>query len=50
MDNRTDERKPTHEPTIAPGMEMDALEEEATEEEMENNNSTSVTKLYLDRI
>lgn len=50
MDKWTDERNPKHEPTIAPGMEMDELEEEATEEEIENGDSTSVTTLYLDRI
>ncbi|CAJ1001899.1 hypothetical protein QO009_000762 [Brevibacillus aydinogluensis] len=54
MDKRTDERKPNpdqkHEPTIAPGMEMDELEEKATEEEIKNGDSTSVTTLYLDRI
>ncbi|WP_187273910.1 hypothetical protein [Paenibacillus sp. N3.4] len=38
------------EPTIAPGMNThDPLEEKATEEEIEKDESTSVTRLYLDR-
>lgn len=39
------------EPTIAPGMNMNdgGLEEEATEKDVRNRNSTSVTRLYLDR-
>lgn len=38
------------EPTIAPGMNTnDELEEKATEKEIENNDSTSVTRLFLDR-
>ena len=39
-----------NEPTIAPGMNMhDPLEEQATEEEIEKGDVTSVTRLYLDR-
>ena len=38
------------EPTIAPGMEMDELEVDATEEEKQHGDSTPVTKLVIDRI
>jgi hypothetical protein len=37
-------------PTVAPGMEMDELEEEATEEDVAEGDYTSVTKLVVDRI
>lgn len=38
------------EPTIAPGMNMhDELEEKASEEEVQQGESTAVTRLYLDR-
>jgi hypothetical protein len=40
---------PDHEPTIAPSMEMDELDEEATEEEIKKGDSTRVTKLYIGR-
>lgn len=39
-----------HEPSIAPGMEMDELDEPATKEEISHHDSTSVTKLFIDRI
>jgi len=46
----TDDDKEKHEPTIAPGMNThDPLEEKATEEEVSRNDSTSVTRLYVDR-
>jgi hypothetical protein len=39
-----------HEPNMAPGMNMhDELEEKATEEEIETGDSTTVTRLFLDR-
>lgn len=39
-----------HEPSIAPGMNMeDDLEKKANQEEIEHGESTSVTRLYLDR-
>ena len=42
--------KEHHEPSIAPGMNMhDVLEEKATEEEKEKGESTSVTRLFIDR-
>lgn len=42
--------KPEHEPTIAPGMNThDPLEEKATDEDVENEDYTEVTRLYLDR-
>jgi hypothetical protein len=42
--------KKNNEPTIAPGMNMnDELEEEATDKEIKNEDSTSVTRLFLDR-
>jgi hypothetical protein len=45
--NRSDEPQ---QPTIAPGMDThNTLEAEATEEEIENGDSTEVTQLYLDR-
>jgi hypothetical protein len=37
------------EPTIAPGLEMDELDENASEGEIEKGDFTPVTKLYLDR-
>jgi len=44
--NRDSER----EPNIAPGMNMhDRLEEKASEDEVERNDYTSVTRLFLDR-
>jgi len=43
-------RQKDHEPTIAPGLEMDELDEKATEKEIETNDYTSVTKLFIDRI
>jgi hypothetical protein len=43
-------KRERHEPTIAPGMNMqDDLEERAEEQEVDAGNYTSVTKLYLDR-
>ncbi|WP_166242207.1 hypothetical protein [Paenibacillus turpanensis] len=42
--------KTNHEPTMAPGMNMqDELEEKATSEEVRSHDFTSVTRLYLDR-
>lgn len=44
MDNKHDE------PTIAPGMNThDDLEKKATEEEVDEEDYTSVTRLFLDR-
>ncbi|MCR8634872.1 hypothetical protein [Paenibacillus radicis (ex Xue et al. 2023)] len=44
------DEKENHEPTIAPGMsDHQELEEKATEEEVSEGESTSVTQLYLDR-
>ncbi|MBC8081274.1 MAG: hypothetical protein H7X86_13085 [Gorillibacterium sp.] len=44
MDRTYDERE------IAPGLNTeDELDEEATEEEVEEGDSTSVTRLYIDR-
>lgn len=41
---------PKHEPTVAPSMNgHDPLEEEASAEEIEAGDYTSVTKLFLDR-
>ncbi|WP_164985294.1 hypothetical protein [Ammoniphilus sp. CFH 90114] len=37
------------EPTIAPGLDIDELEEDATDEEVAEGDYTSVTKLFLDR-
>lgn len=36
-------------PTIAPSMEMDELEAEASPKEIKDGESTSVTKLVIDR-
>ncbi|MDB5054415.1 MAG: hypothetical protein JWM44_2465 [Bacilli bacterium] len=42
--------KKNHEPTIAPSINMhDPLEEKATEEEKEQGDTTSVTRLFIDR-
>ncbi|MBD2867128.1 hypothetical protein [Paenibacillus arenilitoris] len=44
MDNKRDE------PTVAPGMNThDQIEEKATEKEIKEGDSTSVTRLFLDR-
>ena len=46
----TKEEQQKQEPTIAPGMNtQEQLEEEATDREIAANDSTSVTRLYLDR-
>ncbi|MDQ0340485.1 hypothetical protein J2S00_003300 [Caldalkalibacillus uzonensis] len=37
-------------PTIAPSMEMDELEEEASPEDIKRGNYTRVTKLDVDRL
>ena len=37
-------------PTIAPSMEMDLLDQDATEEEVESKEYTEVTKLVIDRV
>ncbi len=50
MPEERENRKQTEEPTVAPGMEMDELEEEATEEEVAEGDYTSVTKLVVDRM
>jgi hypothetical protein len=50
MVKRTEEKEGKQEPTIAPGMEMDELDEEATPEEIRNNDYTEVTQLYRDWI
>lgn len=43
-------KQPTHDPTVAPGMNMhDPLEEKASEEEVKRGEYTSVTRLFLDR-
>ncbi|GAB7389286.1 hypothetical protein BSNK01_31240 [Bacillaceae bacterium] len=39
-----------NEPTIAPGMEMDALDAPAPPEEVAKGDFTRVTRLYIDRI
>jgi|GEM_PF-6369346 len=38
------------EPIVAPGIEMDALEQSATPEEVRQRESTPVTKLFIDRV
>jgi hypothetical protein len=42
--------KTEQEPNIAVGIEMDELEENATQEEIEKGDYTEVTKLVRDRI
>lgn len=37
-----------HEPTIAPGLDDDELDREATEQEVENGDATMVTRLSWD--
>ncbi|WP_169507489.1 hypothetical protein [Paenibacillus harenae] len=42
--------KDQEEPTVAPGMNThDEIEEKATEKEIQEGDSTSVTRLFLDR-
>lgn len=50
MEKSINEKQQKHDPTIASGLEMDELEEDATSEEIRNEDSTSVTKLFRDRI
>lgn len=46
----SEEQAQPHEPTVAPGMNThDPLEEKATEENIREGESTSVTRLFLDR-
>ncbi|GIQ71242.1 hypothetical protein DUZ99_13190 [Xylanibacillus composti] len=46
----TDGRNEQHEPTVAPGMNThDQLEQKATKRDVEQHDTTSVTRLYLDR-
>jgi len=47
---RSEKRTEANEPTIAPGMEMDELDQNATPEEVKNNDYTPVTHLYRDWI
>jgi hypothetical protein len=44
--------QPAHHPApnIAPGLEMDELDEPATEEEIARGDYTPVTKLFIDRV
>lgn len=39
----------TNQPAVAPGLDIDELEEDATEEEVSRGDYTPVTKLFLDR-
>lgn len=48
-DLKNEAGKPANQPTIAPGMDIDELEEDATEEEVSQGDYTPVTKLFLDR-
>lgn len=50
MNKKIDADEMSSEPTIAPAMEDDPLEEKATAEEIKAEDSTKVTKLFLDRI
>jgi hypothetical protein len=51
LKNRKDNTQPQKQvPTIAPGLELDELEASATEEEIARGDSTSVTKLFIDRV
>ncbi|UJF35813.1 hypothetical protein [Paenibacillus hexagrammi] len=44
------EEQEHQEPTVAPGMNThDELEEKASEKEIQSGDSTTVTRLYLDR-
>jgi len=48
--NKEQTKQEQTEPTIAPGMNThDPLEEKATGEEIEEGESTSVTRLFVDR-
>lgn len=43
-------RTDSHEPTIAPGMNThDPLEQKASKQDIQHHNTTSVTRVYLDR-
>lgn len=46
---RLKRKEPEQSPTIAPSMEMDELEVEASPREIKKGESTSVTKLVIDR-
>lgn len=50
MPKNKDNDNKRNEPTMAPGMNThDELEEKATEQEVEHGQSTSVSRLFLDR-
>lgn len=50
MINETAKENSKHDPTIAPGMNThDLLEAKASEEEIEQGDSTPVTRLFVDR-
>lgn len=50
MDKKSANGQQKHnEPWIAPGIEMDELDLEATEEEIKEKEYTDVTQLYVDR-
>jgi hypothetical protein len=50
MSDAKKDNQPGEEPVVAPGMNThDELEEKATEEEIARGDSTTVTRLFLDR-
>lgn len=50
MSKKKNQRRQKEEPTIAPGMNThDQLEEKASNKEINEEETTTVTRLYLDR-
>lgn len=49
-DRHRERQKKGEEPTVAPSLEMDDLEQNASKDEKEKGETTTVTKLYIDRI
>ncbi|TCS81062.1 hypothetical protein [Tepidibacillus fermentans] len=49
MDKKRKRTNNNKKPTIAPSIEMDDLEKDATPEEIEKGDYTPVTKLVIDR-
>lgn len=50
MPNQQRPKQQPNEPKIAPGMEMDELDRNATEEEVARGDYTEVTSLIIDRL
>ncbi len=50
MPTQNSPKQQQNKPKIAPGLEMDELEEDATKEEIAKGDYTEVTSLFIDRM